>query len=255
MKHPHRGRVLLLCITLLASLFLAVGVAWADQPTGAGNGNGSNPCTPADPDGNENGGADCPGGSGGNGGDQDMNNGTGNDSDCEDDNNGNGVPGHCRDLCPLINGVQLNQSSCPPPPPVVDACPDEALNPGVQAAGTVCNTTPPPPPGGGGGTTPGGGGGSTPTGGDTPTSGETPTAGAVDTPDTPAAEADGGDPAVAGVDDSTTVPTGSAGGAPAGAELPFTGAETWLAALLGAAMLGVGAMLHKHGARIARARA
>jgi LPXTG-motif cell wall-anchored protein len=52
----------------------------------------------ADPDGDENGGVDQPGGSGGvNKDDQDGNNGSGNDSDCEDDNRGKGVPGHCKD--------------------------------------------------------------------------------------------------------------------------------------------------------------
>lgn len=52
----------------------------------------------ADPDGDENGGVDQPGGSGGvNTDDQDGNNGSGNDSDCEDDNRGKGVPGHCKD--------------------------------------------------------------------------------------------------------------------------------------------------------------
>ena len=115
MKHPRPRHMLLLCLTMLTAFFIAVGVSWADQPTDAGNGNGSKPCTPADPDGDENGGADCPGGAGGNGGDQDMNNGTGNDSDCEDDNNGNGTPGHCLDVCPLINGVQRDISACPPP--------------------------------------------------------------------------------------------------------------------------------------------
>lgn len=55
----------------------------------------------ADPDGNENGGVDQPGGSGGlNTDDQDGNNGSGNDSDCEDDNRGKGVPGHCKDKQP-----------------------------------------------------------------------------------------------------------------------------------------------------------
>jgi LPXTG-motif cell wall-anchored protein len=52
----------------------------------------------SDPDGQENGGVDQPGGAGGvNTDDQDGNNGTGNDSDCEDDNRGKGVPGHCKD--------------------------------------------------------------------------------------------------------------------------------------------------------------
>ena len=51
-----------------------------------------------DPDGEENGGVDQPGGTGGvDKTDQDGNNGSGNDSDCEDDNNGKGVPGHCKD--------------------------------------------------------------------------------------------------------------------------------------------------------------
>jgi len=52
----------------------------------------------ADPDGDENGGVDQPGGQGGvDTSDQDGNNGSGNDSDCEDDNRGKGVPGHCKD--------------------------------------------------------------------------------------------------------------------------------------------------------------
>jgi LPXTG-motif cell wall-anchored protein len=52
----------------------------------------------ADPDGDENGGVDQPGGEGGvDTSDQDGNNGSGNDSDCEDDNRGKGVPGHCKD--------------------------------------------------------------------------------------------------------------------------------------------------------------
>jgi LPXTG-motif cell wall-anchored protein len=50
----------------------------------------------ADPDGEENGGVDQPGGEGGTIGAQDGNNGSGNDADCEDDNRGRGVPGHCR---------------------------------------------------------------------------------------------------------------------------------------------------------------
>lgn len=53
--------------------------------------------SPSDPDGDENGGRDKPGGEGGTSLDKDGNNGSGNDSDCEDDNNGNGVPGHCKD--------------------------------------------------------------------------------------------------------------------------------------------------------------
>lgn len=51
----------------------------------------------ADPDGDENGGIDQPGGNGGH--DPvgwDGNNGSGNDPDCEDDNRGKGVPGHCK---------------------------------------------------------------------------------------------------------------------------------------------------------------
>jgi LPXTG-motif cell wall-anchored protein len=52
----------------------------------------------ADPDGDENGGIDQPGGTGGvDVDDQDGNNGSGNDSDCEDDNRGKGVPGHCKE--------------------------------------------------------------------------------------------------------------------------------------------------------------
>ena len=50
----------------------------------------------ADPDGDENGGVDQPGGTGGTIGAQDGDNGSGNDIDCEDDNNGiTEVPGHC----------------------------------------------------------------------------------------------------------------------------------------------------------------
>lgn len=50
----------------------------------------------ADPDGDENGGVDQPGGTGGTIGAQDGDNGSGNDVDCEDDNNGiESVPGHC----------------------------------------------------------------------------------------------------------------------------------------------------------------
>lgn len=53
--------------------------------------------SPSDPDGDENGGRDKPGGTGGTSPDKDGNNGSGNDDDCEDDNNGQGVPGHCKD--------------------------------------------------------------------------------------------------------------------------------------------------------------
>ncbi|MGH3368767.1 MAG: hypothetical protein ACRDPR_02085, partial [Nocardioidaceae bacterium] len=50
----------------------------------------------ADPDGDENGGVDQPGGAGGTIGAQDGDNGSGNDVDCEDDNNGiESVPGPC----------------------------------------------------------------------------------------------------------------------------------------------------------------
>lgn len=52
----------------------------------------------ADPDGDDNGGVDQPGGDGGvDPTDQDGNNGSGNDSDCEDDNRGVGIPGHCKE--------------------------------------------------------------------------------------------------------------------------------------------------------------
>ena len=51
----------------------------------------------ADPDGDENGGIDQPGGNGGyDPKGWDGNNGSGNDPDCEDDNRGKGVPGHCK---------------------------------------------------------------------------------------------------------------------------------------------------------------
>ena len=51
----------------------------------------------ADPDGDENGGIDQPGGDGGHEPKGwDGNNGSGNDPDCEDDNRGQGVPGHCK---------------------------------------------------------------------------------------------------------------------------------------------------------------
>lgn len=51
----------------------------------------------SDPDGDENGGIDQPGGDGGyNPQGWDGNNGSGNDPDCEDDNRGKGVPGHCK---------------------------------------------------------------------------------------------------------------------------------------------------------------
>ena len=51
----------------------------------------------SDPDGDENGGIDQPGGDGGHDPKGwDGNNGSGNDPDCEDDNRGKGVPGHCK---------------------------------------------------------------------------------------------------------------------------------------------------------------
>jgi LPXTG-motif cell wall-anchored protein len=51
----------------------------------------------SDPDGDENGGIDQPGGTGGyDPKGWDGNNGSGNDPDCEDDNRGKGVPGHCK---------------------------------------------------------------------------------------------------------------------------------------------------------------
>lgn len=65
-----------------------------NENAGGGNdnaGGGGDHCSPADPDGMENGGADKPATGG-----EDCNNGSGNDADCEDDNNGNGTPGHCR---------------------------------------------------------------------------------------------------------------------------------------------------------------
>ncbi|MCW2920948.1 MAG: hypothetical protein JWL76_822 [Thermoleophilia bacterium] len=122
---PNRRRPLALALSLfalLAALMVATGVAWADQPADAGVKNAPKNCNPSDPDGTENGGTDCIGGTSGNP-DPDPNNGSGNESDCEDDNNGNGVPGHCKDVCDLIKGVQKDPLKCLPPV-VVDLCPN-----------------------------------------------------------------------------------------------------------------------------------
>lgn len=97
-------------VAMLAGIVLAVGAftmpAVADKPDSPGSEkpskadkpNGPQGKSPSDPDGNENGGADKPGGSGGINDDKDGNNGSGNDSDCEDDNKGKGVPGKCKNL-------------------------------------------------------------------------------------------------------------------------------------------------------------
>ena len=89
----------------------------------------------SDPDGDENGGVDQPGGSGGvNKADQDGNNGSGNDSDCEDDNRGQGVPGHCKDKenngKPGENGKPDQPSTDEPSEPGQPGQPGQPSQPG-----------------------------------------------------------------------------------------------------------------------------
>ena len=115
MRTVHRTRTAIATTGAIAALLIggaaapasAAGNAGQGQPDRAGSSHSAHKDGPghdgrwqaqADPDGNENGGVDQPGGSGGvNTDDQDGNNGSGNDSDCEDDNRGKGVPGHCKD--------------------------------------------------------------------------------------------------------------------------------------------------------------
>lgn len=289
---PVRVRLRVLSITLfamLASLLIATGVAWADQPADAGVKNAPKNCNPSDPDGTENGGTDCIGGTSGNE-DPDPNQGSGNDSDCEDDNNGVGVPGHCRDRdkCPDINGVQKDPASCAPPV-VVDVCPNVDGTQGSVPAGLVmvngqcvAPTTPAstdvcPNIAGDQATVPAGtvmvnGECVTPvvsgtpdgTGSATPAAdGSTPTPGAADA----APGSAGADSApTATADDTTLDATAGATDIPAGeatagaadaanGELPFTGAPTWIVAIVGLLLTLTGTMLHRRATRLATASA
>ncbi|MCW2928670.1 MAG: hypothetical protein JWM86_2638 [Thermoleophilia bacterium] len=138
------------------------------------------------------------------------------------------------DACPddLNPGIQAAGTVCiTPPPPAVDACPDEALNPGIQAAGTTCAVATPSTPD----TT-------------TVTTGTTVTTTTDTTPTTT-------DTAVAGEQDSPTTARAqdtAVAGATASGSLPFTGIESWYAAVLGGAMLLAGFGMHGLARRHAR---
>ncbi len=100
----------------------------------------------ADPDGQQNGGIDQPGGTGGaDRTDQDGNNGSGNDADCEDDNRGKGVPGHCK--ATSTHGSQGQDRTAPRAPGRTDDGRDGAQDAakdagkGTEAAGGSATST------------------------------------------------------------------------------------------------------------------
>jgi LPXTG-motif cell wall-anchored protein len=144
--------------------------------------------------------------------------------------------------------VQAEGTTCVTESPLVDACPD-ALNPGVQKTGTICAVAPPAtqtpvdtnPPATGGGAV------------ETPAA-ETP---AAETPaaETPAAETPAAEetPEVDATDDApATTPVVAASATTPRGNLPYTGAEQHLAALLGMTLLMLGTGLHVLAGRKAR---